>query len=67
VLTTDPERLRDGLRTLVHDRAAATAAGQAARAAALARFGVPRFLADWEAVLDRAVAGHPVPAVSRRS
>ena len=41
VLTTDPERLRDGLRTLVEDRAAATAAGRVARAAALERFGVP--------------------------
>jgi hypothetical protein len=67
VLTTDPERLRDGLRTLVEDRAAATVAGRVARAAALERFGVPRFLADWDAVLDRAVARHPVPAASSTS
>ena len=67
VLSTDPDRLRDGLRTLVDDRAAATAAGRAARAAALERFGVPRFLADWDAVLDRAVARHPVPAASSTS
>ena len=64
VLTTDPERLRDGLRTLVEDRAAATVAGRVARAAALERFGVPRFLADWDTVLDRAVERHPVPAAS---
>jgi glycosyltransferase involved in cell wall biosynthesis len=64
VLSTDPDRLCEGLRTLVHDRGAATAAGQAARAAALARFGVSRFLADWEAVLDRVVARHRVPATS---
>jgi glycosyltransferase involved in cell wall biosynthesis len=67
VRSTDPDRLRDGLRTLVHDRAAATAAGRAARTAALARFGVPRFLADWDAVLDRAVARHLVPATSSTS
>jgi hypothetical protein len=67
VLSTDPDRLRDGLRALVDDHAASTAAGRAARAAALERFGVPRFLADWDAVLDRAVARHPVPAASSTS
>jgi glycosyltransferase involved in cell wall biosynthesis len=67
VLSTDPDRLREGLRALVADRADATAAGRAARAAALERFGVPRFLADWDAVLDRAVARHPVPAASSTS
>ena len=55
VRSTDPERLHDGLRTLVHDRAAAAAAGRAARAAALARFGVPRFLADWDRTLASVV------------
>ena len=51
IRSNDPERLRAGLRRLVTDRDAAAAAGQVARAAALARFGVPRFLADWDAVL----------------
>jgi hypothetical protein len=64
VLTTDPERLRDGLRALVDDHAAAAEAGRVARAAAVERFGVPRFLTDWDAVLDRAVERHPVPAAS---
>jgi hypothetical protein len=71
VRSTDPERLRHGLANLVQNRAAAAAAGEAARAVALERFSVPRFLADWDAVLDRAVTGHrrpaPVPARSLRS
>ncbi len=58
IRSNDPERLRDGLRRLVEDRDAAAAAGQAARAAALARFGVARFLADWDAVLDRVTSDH---------
>jgi hypothetical protein len=58
ILSNDPARLRAGLRRLVEDRAAAAAAGKAARDAALARFGVPRFLADWDAVLDRVTTEH---------
>ncbi len=58
IRSNDPERLRDGLRRLVEDRDAAAAAGQVARAAALARFGVARFLADWDAVLARATSDH---------
>jgi len=63
IRSTDPGRLRAGLRRLVADRDAAAAAGQVARAAALARFAVPRFLADWDAVLDRAIQDH---AATRR-
>ena len=37
------------------------AAGRVARAAALARFGVPRFLADWDALLDQVVNGDRAP------
>ncbi|HEY0812651.1 MAG TPA: glycosyltransferase [Pseudonocardia sp.] len=59
IRSSDPERLRAGLRRLVEDPAAAAAAGKAARAAALARFGVDRFLADWDAVLDRVAAAGP--------
>jgi glycosyltransferase involved in cell wall biosynthesis len=59
IRSNDPAQLRAGLRRLVEDRAAAAAAGKAAREAALARFGVPRFLADWDAVLDRVTADHP--------
>lgn len=58
VRSNDPERLRAGLRRLVEDRDAARDAGQAARDAALERFGLARFLADWDAVLDRVAGEH---------
>ncbi len=77
VRSTDPERLRDGLRHLVEDRDAAAAAGAAARRAALDRFGLARFLAEWDALLDevagdRGLRGRPVrppahPALPTRS
>lgn len=68
IRSNDPERLRAGLRRLVEDRDAAAAAGQVAREAALARFGVPRFLTDWDTVLAQVTSDHagrkppPLPA-----
>jgi glycosyltransferase involved in cell wall biosynthesis len=58
IRSTDPDRLRDGLRRLVDDRDAAAVAGQVAREAALARFGVGRFLAEWDALLGRVTSDH---------
>lgn len=43
--------LRDGLAELAHDRAAADAMGRVAREGALERFGLDRFLADWDRLL----------------
>jgi Glycosyl transferases group 1 len=51
VVAADVDRLVAGARALLADPAAARAAGEVARAAALERFGLPRFLADWDAVL----------------
>jgi hypothetical protein len=51
VLSTRPERLWEGVRTFLHDEDAARLAGKAARAAALERYGLGRFLADWDALL----------------
>ena len=51
VLATDPERLAAALRHLVHEPDAARLAGKAARAAALERYGLARFLRDWDALL----------------
>lgn len=48
VRSTDPEALAAGLRRLVADPEAARAAGAAAREAALRRYRLERFLADWE-------------------
>jgi hypothetical protein len=51
VLSTRPERLWTAVRTFLHDEDAARMAGKAARAAALERYGLARFLADWDALL----------------
>lgn len=48
VRSTDPEVLAAGLRRLVADPEGARAAGAAAREAALRRYRLERFLADWE-------------------
>jgi hypothetical protein len=61
VCSTDLRRLRRGLTELVADPDAAAAAGRAAREAALAHFGVDRFLRDWEGVLARVTDTAPVP------
>ncbi|MBM7807039.1 hypothetical protein JOD57_002876 [Geodermatophilus bullaregiensis] len=51
VLSTRPEVLWDAVRTYLHDEDAARLAGKAARAAALERYGLPRFLSDWDRLL----------------
>ena len=57
VLSADPERLHQAFRTYLHDPDAARAAGVAGRAAALERYGLARFLRDWDDVLTRTAAG----------
>jgi glycosyltransferase involved in cell wall biosynthesis len=52
VLSTDPERLAAALQHYLHDEDAARLAGKAARAAALERYGLPRFLRDWDVLLE---------------
>ena len=51
VLSTRPDRLWDAVRMFLHDDDAARLAGKAARAAALERYGLDRFLADWDVLL----------------
>jgi hypothetical protein len=51
VLSTRPERLWAAVREFLHDEDAARLAGKAARSAALERYGLARFLADWDALL----------------
>jgi len=58
VLSTDVEELRAALRRLVADPAEARERGEIAREAALARYGLARFLADWDELLAE-VAGTP--------
>ena len=52
VVTTRPEELRTAVWRFIHDPSEAQAVGAAARETALARYGLGRFLADWDARLD---------------
>ncbi len=52
ILTTDLDRLIAGFQLFLNDPDAARAAGAVARAAALERYGLPRFLSDWDKVLN---------------
>ena len=57
VLSTDPAAAARGLPHLPARPGAARAAGIAGRAAALERYGLARFLPDWDEVLGRIGAG----------
>lgn len=52
IVSTRPEVLRQGLADLLGDAEEAARRGKAARAAALARFGIGRFLDDWDRLLE---------------
>jgi glycosyltransferase involved in cell wall biosynthesis len=52
VVSTDVGELRTGLRRLIDDPAEARERGQAARRAAVDRFGLERFLRDWDSLLE---------------
>lgn len=56
VVSTRLETLAEAVRVLVCDQGEAAALGKAAREAALERYGLGRFLADWDRVLLEAVA-----------
>src|SRR3954447_16645835 len=56
ITSTDVRVLGDAIRRLVREPEEAAVRGKAARAAALARFGLDRFPADWNALLEE-VAG----------
>jgi hypothetical protein len=52
IVSTKLDVLADGLRRLIADPAEASERGRAARAVALERHGLGRFLADWDDVLE---------------
>jgi glycosyltransferase involved in cell wall biosynthesis len=56
VCSTDVDRLVRELRVLVAEPDRARELGAAGRAHVLQRYGLDRFLADWDGVLDRVVA-----------
>jgi glycosyltransferase involved in cell wall biosynthesis len=49
--------LRDALRAFINDPDEARARGRAARKNVLERYGLARFLADWDRAFAEAVAG----------
>lgn len=51
-ISTDVDRLAARLRSFLAEPELARACGLAARAAALERYGLKRFLADWDVLLD---------------
>lgn len=55
IVSTDLSKLTAGLRLLASDREEATAMGRRARQAALERFGLKRFLDDWDRLLEEVV------------
>jgi hypothetical protein len=56
IVSTRVGVLRQGLRRLIDDPEQARAMGKAAREAARARYGLARFLADWDALLSEATS-----------
>jgi hypothetical protein len=57
VLTTRPDELVAAVWRFAHDPEEAHRVGAAARQSALARYGLGRFLADWDARIDAWAAG----------
>jgi hypothetical protein len=55
VVSTRRDYLRDAMRALLADPQAAAGMGKLAREAALARYGLARFLADWDRLLAEVV------------
>jgi glycosyltransferase involved in cell wall biosynthesis len=56
VVSNDVDVLASALRRMVHDPAEARERGLAAREAALRRYGLSRFLADWDELLEEVAA-----------
>ncbi len=54
-VSTDVSRLVEAFRMFLNDPAAATECGASAREAALRRYGLARFLADWDRLLARTI------------
>jgi len=57
VVSTRLDTLRKGLLALIEDPEEARRRGRAAREAALERYGLDRFLADWDRLLEDVVEG----------
>ncbi|HVV22329.1 MAG TPA: glycosyltransferase [Pseudonocardiaceae bacterium] len=58
VLSTDVDELTSAARRLINEPALAAAMGKQAREAALGRYGLPRFLAAWDRLIERTARRH---------
>jgi glycosyltransferase involved in cell wall biosynthesis len=65
-VSTRIDVLAEAARSFLHDRDAARAAGDCARAYALERFGLERFLADWDDLLLEVVSHAPRAGLGAR-
>lgn len=64
IVSTRPDELAAGVRDLLHDADLARAMGRRAREHALRRFGLKRFLHEWDDVLAAVSAGQALPGVA---
>ena len=64
VISTNPDRLLAAFGRYLDDPDAAADAGRHARRAAVERYGLARFLQDWDALLESVVSRDGVPSVS---
>ena len=64
VISTDPARLVQAFRSYLADPEAAAEAGRQGRRAALERYGLARFLQDWDALLESVTARDGLPATA---
>ena len=60
VVSTDIGRLAAAFRMYLHEPEAAAEAGRRGRAAALNRYGLQRFLTDWDRLLGSVVSGREI-------
>jgi hypothetical protein len=67
IVTNDLDALEAGLRQLVADPEEARLAGKVAREAALGRYGLARFLSDWDALLGEVCRTGDAEAAHGRS
>jgi hypothetical protein len=66
VISTRVDVLAEAARTFLHDPAAARDAGFAARTYALERFGLERFLSDWDVLLSEVISHAPRAGIGAR-
>ena len=67
VVTTRPDALTDAVRMFCENAELARTVGARARALALERFGLARFLHDWDLVLAEVTSQSLVPHLAKRT